>query len=81
MALDTIGKNSGRKMRILSGTVQEVEDAFAALDTEYAILHWRWDVVDGRHLLSVVLLRVADLERAMRMQALMAGAPSGQRPV
>jgi len=79
MAIDPIGKNSGRKLRMLSGTVQEVEDAFALLDTEYVIFQWRWDVVDGRHLVSIVLMRSADLERAMRMQALTVGAPGGQR--
>ena len=80
MSIDPIRTDSKRKMRVISGTVAEIEDQFAALQDEYVIFQWRWDVVDGHHLLGLVLLRAADVEKAMRMQALMAGGPGQVRP-
>jgi len=80
MSIDLIKNSAGRKVRIISGTVEQVEDQLDALVPQYVAWQWRWDVVEGRHLLSVVMLLSSDLERAMRMQALAAGVGGPGRP-
>lgn len=70
--MDIIGKDSKRPCRIITGTCSQVEDQLAMLVPTYVAWQWRWDVVDGHHLLSVVMLLASDLERAMRMNQIAA---------
>jgi hypothetical protein len=78
--MDPINVNSGRHVRILTGTPAQVEDQLNALVPTYVAWQWRWDVVDRQHLLSVVMLLASDLERAMRMQMLAQGTVPTGRP-
>lgn len=78
--MDIIKNGAGRKLRIISGTVEQVEDKLNALIPEYVAWQWRWDVNAGQHLLSVVLLLASDLERAMRMQQIASAMGGPGRP-
>jgi hypothetical protein len=73
--MDHVAGRFGRKLIIVSGWTDKVEEELNLLLDSHTALTWNWDVVDGRHLVSVVLLQTAMLEKAMRMQQL---AQAGQ---
>jgi hypothetical protein len=70
-----------RRLVIVSGPTDKVEDELNALMDSHTALSWNWDVVDGRHLVSVVLLKTDILEKQLRMQQLANAGMMQKRPM
>jgi hypothetical protein len=81
MAINVLADRYGRRLLIISGWTDKVEDELNQLLDTHTALTWNWDVVDGRHLVSVVLLKTEMLEKALRMQQLASAGQMQKRPM
>lgn len=66
-----------RKLRLVHGTVEQIEDWINAHWDTYAVANYTWAVIDGKQMVTITAILGVELERAMRMQQL---AAQGQRP-
>jgi len=65
-----------RKLRLVHGTVQEIEDWINAHWESYAIQSYTWAVIDGKQMVTVTAVLGTELERLGRIMAL---AQAGNR--
>jgi len=59
-----------RKLRLVHGTVQEIEDWINAHWESYAVQSYTWAVIDGKQMVTVTAVLGTELERLGRIMAL-----------
>ena len=59
-----------RKLRLVHGTVQEIEDWINAHWDSYAVQSYTWAVIDGKQMVTVTAVLGTELERLGRIMAL-----------
>jgi len=67
-----------RKLRLVHGTVQQVEDWINSNWERYAIQNYVWSVIDGKQMVTVTAVLGTELERLQRLMRLAQGGSQTQ---
>ena len=70
-------ENKPRLLRLVHGTVQEVEDWLAAHVDSYVATNFVWSVIDNRQMVTAQCVAKSEVEKAIRMQQFAANAMQG----
>jgi len=71
-------EKASRKLRLVHGTVQEIEDWINAHWDSYAIQSYTWAVIDGKQMVTVIAILGTEMERLQRLMRLAQGGSQAQ---